>query len=214
MEPTPEEIEAIARICKARLRLSQDLIAAYHHLCPDDLLQEAMIRALRAHTRYRKPWSYSSFIGRAASAGIADAIKKVRGQGKTRNIPKSVDFNDLHGVSQESQGKNIAESVENLGWSGFQVFARGALMVARERFPRFSGHGPHRYTHGQLAAAAATRHKFGWSYRALVLFMPQIQEQLELRRLPHFSTVQVFNDNHRRGVRGVIATVDRGLKGW
>lgn len=72
--------------------------------------------------------------------------------------------------------------------------AAHALEVARQSLPAYSAtHSPKLYTQHQLFAIAALRQFFRTDFRGIVAILEDssdLRRVLELRRVPHFSTVR------------------------
>ena len=196
MEPTPAELERIQRICMARAKYYRATVSNFRHISEDDLCQEAMIRALQAHAAYRPPHSYSSFISRAANAGIISAVRHVTGVGKPRPQTLAVG-DDISSFVDSVECSELSETNE--------TFAKAAIVIGRAVIPHEAIHGQ-RYEPAQLAAMGAMRLDRRWSYRVMVLVLdtPPMRAALELEELPHFDTVRYYHASHRKVVKMIL----------
>ena len=208
MPLTPAEIDRIRPIVLAKVAGRASLIGVHHHIGRDDLEQEAMIRALAAHEKYQPPYSYTSWIGRAADAGILDVLKKANGQGN-RPRPQMQSF-------EPEDAPFFHESDSKLGRNS-ESFASVALAVARKTIRRWpSGGGRHHFERPSIAAALVLKRECKWSWRGLVLMLasPSLQEAVELPGVPAYQTMLRWEHENKRKVSLIHGRVRRVFEAY
>ena len=95
------------------------------------------------------------------------------------------------------------------------ALARAALKAGQTALPPYShAKSPHKYTQGQLFAMLVLREFLRVEYRKLVAYLEQwsdLREALDLKRVPHYSTLCYSRCTTPRPAGGTEGTINTGF---
>jgi DNA-directed RNA polymerase specialized sigma24 family protein len=202
--PQEPDYNELVGICRAIIKKKRYMFDAHPDISNDDLLQEGLIAAGKAHRMFdpTNGGTYKTWIGRFVHFRFID-LARVRGRERTKGKAYIATKSEL-----SVQSEVVPPEETQIELASVPAVAAQSLLVARRTMPKYRRGSHRRFSQPQLMAILVIRSALRTSYRGVVITLansPILQASINLTEAPDFRTVFYFGQ--KIGKPKVVAAV-------